>query len=183
MGWSLHLTLLFQRSTCSSFDLSLCSLYITKQALFSALTLTLRVGSNSRLANLPKPVKAYYLSHKTMPDLEHIYLKALCQPSNPVLGGSLILLITSSSEVLNFLEIKQPLVPVFWIFLETQHSECLFLGGGRIFATWRPKKKRAGESNKGILETFKNKFAISWPKKKNLEVARFWQCVPVSRQN
>jgi hypothetical protein len=42
-------------------------------------------------------------------------------------------------------------------------------------------KKRAGESNKGILEKFKN----NWPylREKKLEVARFRQCVPLGRQN
>jgi hypothetical protein len=49
-----------------------------------------------------------------------------------------------------------------------------------IFATWR-QKKRAGESNKGIFEILKKKSPILT--KKNLEVARFGQCVPVGRQN
>ncbi len=130
--------------------------------MFSALTLPVRVGSNSRLANLPKPVKALLLITQTMPTLEHIYLQAppCQQPSNPVLGGSLILLITSCFDVKNLLEIKQPWFRFFEFFLETQDSHCFFFTG-RIFATWRPKKRRADESNNGIFETFKNKFAVS----------------------
>jgi hypothetical protein len=38
----------------------------------------------------PEPVKALLLITQTMRNLEHIYLKAPCQASNPVLGGSLI---------------------------------------------------------------------------------------------
>jgi hypothetical protein len=79
----------------------------------------------------PEPVKALLLITQTMPNLEHIYLKAPCQASNPVLGGSLILLITSSSEGFNF----------FW-----KSSNLWF----RLFEFFW-----AGESNKGILETFK----------------------------
>jgi hypothetical protein len=41
-------------------------------------------------------------------------------------------------------------------------------------------KKRAGESNKGI---FKIKKKLPYLDKKNLEVTRFGQCVPVGRQN
>jgi hypothetical protein len=44
------------------------------------------------------------------------------------------------------------------------------------------KKKRAGESNKGIFE---NVFFLIHhiSRKKKLEVARFRQCVPLRRQN
>jgi hypothetical protein len=111
-------------------------------------------------------VKALLLITQTMPSLEHIYLKAPCQPSNPVLGGSLILLMTSCSEVLSFLEIKQPLVPVFFFFGNSVYTWFFFF----FFFFWgefsqpgdpKKRKKGAGESNNGILETFKNKFAIS----------------------
>jgi len=57
----------------------------------------------------------------------------------------------------------------------------VFFGGE--FSPPGDQKKRAGESNKGIFENFKRKFAISWGKKKKLKVARFRQCVPLSRQN
>ncbi len=60
------------------------------------------------------------------------------------------------------------------------HNVGFFLGG-RILATWQPKKKKAGESNKGIFEFKKNN--SPYLDKKNLEVARFIQCVPVGRQN
>jgi hypothetical protein len=43
------------------------------------------------------------------------------------------------------------------------------------------KKKRAGESNKGIFEIFFKK--SPYLDKTNLEVARFGQCVPVGHQN
>jgi hypothetical protein len=60
--------------------------------------------------------------------------------------------------------------------------QCFFFFLGRIFATWR-QRKRAGESNnKGILKILKNKIRHIL-KKKNLEVARFRQWVPVGRQN
>jgi hypothetical protein len=41
------------------------------------------------------------------------------------------------------------------------------------------KKKGAGESNKGISENFLKKYL---EEKKELEVARFIQCVPLGRQ-
>jgi hypothetical protein len=43
------------------------------------------------------------------------------------------------------------------------------------------KKNRAGKSNKGIFEKFKNNSPYLGEKK--LEVARFRQCVPLGRQN
>jgi hypothetical protein len=58
---------------------------------------------------------------------------------------------------------------------------------GEFFSTWRQKKKKKkGLANptKGIfLRHFEKKNSPYLdPKKKNLEVARFRQCVPVGRQ-
>jgi hypothetical protein len=55
---------------------------------------------------------------------------------------------------------------------------------GEFFSTWRQKKKGLANPTKGIFETFeKTNSPYLEPKKKNLEVARFRQCVPVGRQN
>jgi hypothetical protein len=57
-----------------------------------------------------------------------------------------------------------------------------FLFCGEFSPPGDQKKKKTGESNRGILENFLKKFAIS-REKKELEVARFRQCVPLGRQN
>ncbi len=58
-------------------------------------------------------------------------------------------------------------------------TKVFFLANFRTLAT--KKKGGAGESNKGIFEIFyKNSPYLN---KKNLEVARFRQRIPVGRQN
>jgi hypothetical protein len=56
-------------------------------------------------------------------------------------------------------------------------SQCFFLANFRNLAT----KKKAGESNKGILKILKNN--SPYLDQNQLEVARFRQCVPAGRQN
>jgi hypothetical protein len=51
----------------------------------------------------------------------------------------------------------------------------------RIFATWRKKKRGLANPTKGFLR-FKKKNQSPYLDQKILEVARFRQCVPVSRQ-
>jgi hypothetical protein len=60
--------------------------------------------------------------------------------------------------------------------------QCFFFFFFGEFPQPGDKKKRAGESNKGIFEILK-KNNSPYLDKTNLEVARFRQCVDVVRQN
>jgi hypothetical protein len=93
-----------------------------------------------------------------MPNLEHIYLKAPpCQPSNPVLGGSLILLITSRVLRFNFFFGNQTTSGSGFLkfFLETQDSQVFFFFFGANFCNQATKKKEGGLANptKGFLRS------------------------------
>jgi hypothetical protein len=121
------------------------------------------VGSNSRLANLPKPVKALLLITQTMPTLEHISLQAppCQQPSNPVLGGSLSLLITSSVLRLKICWKSSNFGSGYLIFfLKTQDSHCFFFLS-EFSQPGNQKKKGLTNPTTGFLRLFKNKFAVS----------------------
>lgn len=155
---SLHLNIIVsKRSTCSSFDLSLCVIvHHNTSSVFSTHTnIKSWVKFKALLINLLSLWKLYYLLHKpcaiwnTFILKHHVKLQIQCWV---VLW---FLLITSSSEGFKF------------FFGNQATSGSSFLN---FFGLANPSK--------GFWRLLKNKFAISWPKT-NLEVARFFIKVSV----